>query len=732
MKYRDAQLENYIPDLNYSTSDYHHVKPLAMTKTYSTCHFPQSGTKGYGRQISKFTVVSNHASTERSYDPFKASRPQHLNKGQDEPAKITIYRGRNKDGVSNNQLRQTSRASTVASKQLPGRLAPPKTYASRSSMASSTRSRNSGVRATVGSRRGVSFNRLPRTSTNSLGKFSVDSSSKPVVRHSNHTEVTDDGGDVLRPVGTPPSTAYIRSRKDQTTCDALSIIPKAGRNSLLWTEDVRQHSTSLAKDCDEAFNRSTISTEQPSRKSKSVTPSKRKSASSETRKAKRTTLDTRPLPPPPSRTASVKAELLEARKQAELRKQYNEDDSPGYIERMVTHIDRLMQPSSPTSARRISSAPVETKNVSLTRPLPSINEDPSPRNTKYSSYTEHEQRRAESRGARHASAPEPRDRDRKNLQDRFGGLNNHDRNTIRVVLPSSPGSPVKVPAPLMIRKKSSQIGPGLQSPSIGPDDSVSMRAGKQNQPYRLDASPDLGRIEENRDDEEEFGNSSNAGTILRKKSSWFKRSSQGSEDDYRMSVIGTEILDPKNFNRSSARFIPDRPRNPTPHLASSVPEPPKKKLFGLGKFFRMQKSKPDMTVGGKFYQPSLCDFQKLMPTGHDETDDNASDQNSLNPNKRHSKSGRQEDDNDEDAAGREIAPRQNWMAKLFNMKPPARYICFAVSKQRGRREIAILLREWKKYGIRDLQMDKQRNIVFGKVGAANCKFYSISKLEEYG
>ena len=55
------------------------------------------------------------------------------------------------------------------------------------------------------------------------------------------------------------------------------------------------------------------------------------------------------------------------------------------------------------------------------------------------------------------------------------------------------------------------------------------------------------------------------------------------------------------------------------------------------------------------------------------------------------------------------------------MKPVTKYICLSVSNRRARQEIVGLLREWKKYGARDIVVDKQRNIIFGRVAAKNCK-----------
>lgn len=71
---------------------------------------------------------------------------------------------------------------------------------------------------------------------------------------------------------------------------------------------------------------------------------------------------------------------------------------------------------------------------------------------------------------------------------------------------------------------------------------------------------------------------------------------------------------------------------------------------------------------------------------------------------------------------RNIEVKQNWLTRLFRVKPATSYICMALSRRRARQEVAILLREWRRYGIKDIQVDKQRNIIFARVAAKNCKW----------
>jgi len=582
-----------MPDVGYSASDYHHVRPQALTKTYSTCHFPQPKSKYHGRQVSRFTVISNAAETEKSYDPFKASRPQHLDAVRPaDRATITIHRdgdqGVKEDKIPTKQgLASRASLGSGSERGRPRKLVPPRPYASRSSLASSTRSRGSApyVRATVGHPRGVSFSHLRRRSPSVEAHRLVSADPKHTsnARHSNHTEVTDDGVDSLRPVGgTPASTRYIRSRKAQSAAlqpPLPTTGAKSGCGSQIWTEDVRQLSSSLAKDCDEAFNRSTVTSNSTGTSAVVGT----------NQKLKRSVLDTRPLPPPPSRSDSVKVELLEARKQAELRKASGEDVSPGYLDRMVSHIDRLIQPTSPVQPlpeRRASSAPVEKKNLTIGRLLPSIyeagGEDPSPRGLSGSGNTADSHRNTHVKSSRTASAPEPRAAYKTYSDDRFSQPDSHERNTIRVVNPSSPTSPVKPPAPLTIRKKG-----GL---NLGHNDHAHRhdpRAADPQHTHRTDVNlsvkQHVGGSSEDKRANEHSGHNVSSGTIVRKTSNWFKRNSRSSEDGFKG----------ETSQSSSNNTIP-------PHTDIKLPVPSKTKGFSLRRLFKKRDSKPDMTVSREY------------------------------------------------------------------------------------------------------------------------------------
>ncbi|EGX94859.1 serine/threonine protein kinase (Kcc4), putative [Cordyceps militaris CM01] len=73
----------------------------------------------------------------------------------------------------------------------------------------------------------------------------------------------------------------------------------------------------------------------------------------------------------------------------------------------------------------------------------------------------------------------------------------------------------------------------------------------------------------------------------------------------------------------------------------------------------------------------------------------------------------------ESGTQRSIEIKQNWLTRLFRVKPATSYVCMNLSRRKARQEVALLLREWRRYGIRDMQVDKQRNIIFARVAAKN-------------
>ena len=72
---------------------------------------------------------------------------------------------------------------------------------------------------------------------------------------------------------------------------------------------------------------------------------------------------------------------------------------------------------------------------------------------------------------------------------------------------------------------------------------------------------------------------------------------------------------------------------------------------------------------------------------------------------------------------RSIQPQhQNWLLRFLHIKPATKVLCFQVSKFKARKEIVSLLREWRKYGMRDVVVDKVAGRVWARVAEKNSMY----------
>lgn len=598
-----------------------------------------------GRQSSKNSGYADTeaAETVQSYDPFRASRPQNfVGTAETAQTNVIVHRGRPvlQEVKSTSRSSRKSSSTSRMSRSRQKHLAPPRGFASRSSLASSTRSRGSthGPRLAVLHKRGVGFSHVRKLSGTSQKKgdaIELSQGSQNVDQSIKTQDVVDDRFNINSANVSPAAPArYICSRKTTVSSSKpLLSLPKHDRVSRLWNEDVRQLSSSLAKTCDEAFNRtsvvSTVHTKMGGldnsqnavcdspissldqgdirHECSAIAPLQVQNPAAGPW-GDRSLLDSRPLPPPPTRSDSVNIELAEARKMVQLRK-LSGADSPGYIDRMVSHIDQLMQPSPlpPKSDRRALSAPVNSKVHETGRLLPSINESNregtySDRSSDFENFVLLERVKVAESG-RHASAPEPRNAKRSphhDLDDRTSRRDARTRRGIRTVQPYSP-SPVKPPAPLNIRKKASQ-GPSLMSGANG-------GIGSRDGPPKFDLrqqysgssttapSPQLSSVGENKPPYDPFADESSNGTV-RKKSNWFKRSSKSGEDDNIWSITGKAEGPIAHATNSAGRHI----------IGEDLVVPIKKKSFGFGRIFnrRSLKKEGGMSIAGRWPLPRMC------------------------------------------------------------------------------------------------------------------------------
>jgi serine/threonine-protein kinase HSL1, negative regulator of Swe1 kinase len=530
------------------------------------------------------------AETVKSYDPFKASGPQNLLTPQDAAyANITVYRGRAsaQDSKATPQKFGFPTTNSAENREKHQSLVlPPRVLASRSSLASSGRSRGSasGVRVPKANRRGVSFTHIRKGSGASQRIQKACLASRTEERHSEYTEVTDDGGDTLRAItslgGLRVQHKGVQHKEAQSAASRPPLsMERKDRGKGLLGEDLVQLSSSLGKVCDEAFNRTSVSPI-PSRLSSHEDNVDRNynsplsSAEQNTLRSRPIALrpsslpvskqvtnykpwDTRPLPPPPKRSDSIKVELAKAREEAQLRK-HSGEDSPSYLDRMVSHIDQLLQPiSSPVrhgGDRRTASAPVAFRSHDVKRPLPSIHES----NGEYASPI----RQSTLRYANKINSY--------GLDDRASRREKRVKETIRAIPQFSP-PPARPPAPLNIRKKSFR-GPQPTTRNLGSE--LRPPAFDLRQQYSADpiqkVKPSVQKSNEFRPTEDPFSDGNSFHVVKKKKTNWFNRSSK-SEDISEMDDANVTRFDP---------VITD-----SPALIN------KKKSFGFGRLFKKYSSR---------------------------------------------------------------------------------------------------------------------------------------------
>lgn len=418
----------------------------------------------------------------------------------------------------------------------------------RNSLATSVRLSPPGVKPKVG-KRGVSFPRQnPSSSSNGAGPSQANVSVDPIVQ--NGRDMTSE----LR------SEQYIRSKKGKKTIGEMlqPMVPqmpqirKSKRISRFWEDDVRKVSTSLGRDCEKAFNLVQEPTsslkvevtgiESPSKLGSSaglesfaqddpaIESSPRLSHNIQQKSGKAWWKD-RPLPPPPGRTDSIKNELLEQRRRAEQRRASgNPEAHPGHVDRMISHLDTLMEPTMPphpAADRRIRSAPVSRKG-----------------DTHLASIEETSSMAGSESGSDFASQVLPKhpraknqDRTSKNTDKSF------QKKGVRIVPASSVKtlSPIKPTPAMNIRNKSAQNGhPAQMAGALRKDAhhknqkyNERLREAQANEYRRMDLSGideyrrmDLPGIDEY--DTKDFEENSN-GTVKQKKV-WFKGSSNDDLD----------------------------------------------------------------------------------------------------------------------------------------------------------------------------------------------------------
>lgn len=66
--------------------------------------------------------------------------------------------------------------------------------------------------------------------------------------------------------------------------------------------------------------------------------------------------------------------------------------------------------------------------------------------------------------------------------------------------------------------------------------------------------------------------------------------------------------------------------------------------------------------------------------------------------------------------------QKNWLSRFLHIKPATKTLCFHVGRGKVRQDLVRLLRDWQRFGVRDVSFDRNTNIIRGRVDKANRKF----------
>ncbi|KAL8768981.1 MAG: hypothetical protein Q9209_004898 [Squamulea sp. 1 TL-2023] len=714
---------------------------------------------------------SSVAETEGSYDPYRSSRAR-FSKPQADHTRITVLRGlsHRNDGDRQSLSSLNRRVPSKASGQRPSPLpqvrdhdefsivsSPPAMHSSqlarlrnerrvsrtisRHTFASSTGTRI--IRKSTSYRRGVSFVHMrkrsvsanvPSPSLRYSSSLALGAVSSPAQQRASSTPLPT-VPDLPRRTPSPDlPVPVVRSRKTVPTPND-DADRRLRITSQYWKEDTRKVSKELENFCDEAFNRASIASSVPTTATAATehrsigTPATAPSihenvplpSTAIRRVAKSSNMrsyEDRPLPRPPreENLGSFAQRELAKTRDILIKRAADSDMSPGYLDEVIAHLDRLMQPSAvrlEEENRRAASAP-------------------GPKSPGLPSNKDTFQRFLESRDVAFRSVSEPTPESPRKRKRPYDTIRIVDDREHKPVV-----SPVK---PLTIRKKSGSSSPSTETlrrraskeqlpPAIGSRQSDRFEPSERRSAGLDLLDNSLAPIEEHADDIEQRPR-----TVAKKKS-WFFRGHRGtkSQDSEKMPPPPLPPKEQGFQNLGGRKEVPAWKRTSDP--ASETSQDSDMKRDGMTgtrrllKLFGKKDPKPkrssqelrgdyDLEDDASVCSTSTTSHQPYLMSGGLQTRSTTSVIRSR---------GKQQYPNNKSsisvppaALSREILPRQqNWLQKFLRIKPAVTVLPFQVSRVRARKEMVNLLREWRKYGIRDIVVDKVAGRVWARVGEKN-------------
>ncbi|KAH7359906.1 serine/threonine-protein kinase-like protein GIN4 [Pyrenochaeta sp. MPI-SDFR-AT-0127] len=752
-KYHTDQLENYQPSAHHpvmhSNSDHHHNARHAPTRQ----DLDELPTQKHKRSQSGYSILNNEhlqskhsfyesPASEASYDPFRASRqpiiPEHAVVHQN----VTVHRGhssgsrklrpatamghRTGSSLRIQALRNSKRSSAAFSRGSSNRSTPSnrtvsvnRRSMSRSSLTSSHWPSSPPVVARSGGlgRRGVSFSHLRdrRSSVATASTFDTDAMACAVYTssHRHHTSIGSYGS-FLRSNTIRQSPALRSQSRSTASTEAPRLkLRKPESPSKYIQGEARKVSMELGKVMEEAFNRSSISSsirtagtgteiyqdalqyDTPPTSISNIRDSGGSTLATPITKGK---YPQRPLPPIPSETPNSFLQRKLAETRAEIARRLDEEgDSTEHFNEVLEHLDRLLVPA--INGKRTVSAPA--KSPEHPAPLQVIPEEvKADVGDGFDSYRPH-----------YRAVTDPiRPKERRAVTE---------QQTIRLVNES----PTRV-APLNIRKRSGASTlskPASEEGSMPEQDPVVHSTIRSYRDVKNDLlaarTDDIGPIIEKHN-----------AAVKKKKSLWFRRNTeekdrehdkhenqvkkkqstgllqipeawQGLDDRIKHNtppVVNTNTDISKHTQKqsdgSNGSEFPIR--NSSSAVAKSDGALRKGLLAFFGKKAKDEKGKKPMELGDLSSSSILSAFE-LGPEHNNGTTS--------------------------DPMARPAEMQMNWLSRFLHIRPASKTLCFHINRGKVRQNLVRLLRDWQRFGVRDVSFDRETNTISASIDKNNRK-----------
>ncbi|KAM3566061.1 hypothetical protein ARSEF4850_000960 [Beauveria asiatica] len=656
--YRDKQLEDFKPELAHSMSDYHHMKPSIWKKRVSTCQFSQPRANGHGRSISRFTVISNAAENDN--------------------ATVISYDPYRSNARLQHCESQVSHAKVVVHRDT---VTSPAAQARAVSVANATarRARANSTKSSTTAKLEAS-----KGSMNSLcSRQGTPSRGGPSLRHKravdfSHVRKRSNSASKVQSAGCRPGTSSSSINEDidplrrlREHTPAVPKVPTVYKRpqsdgplvvknaSALFRDELRNFSNDIARNCDEAFRSSLIDDEsvmsEGDKKNRDSTPFSYTAASPSVA-TEATEFSTKSWQHRPLPPLPAEdGTFSDATTAADSRPSSGEGFGSGSEYVMDGTVQRAVALSIPRQVQ------VDRRSVSA----PASNPNGKKTNVLPSINENSGTNNISNDKWRIVSAPQATSKKMNGSTGDFEYLNKTE-NTIRMVVDSPAGQDGLKAAEVPVVKRK------LTKEELG-------RKLHLHIAYNADRAVEAGPPSAS--DEPMSGGG------VRKMKSWFRRVSKTDSEP----ETGAPSLESQ---KSPA--IPHISQEPQ---SASTDGSSKKRTFSFP-FWKNGRGLEHATgVDGE-------DAENERPLS---TASRTHRKSSAVATVKSSGSGAQ----------RSIEVKQNWLTRLFRVKPATGYMCMNLSRRKARQEVASLLREWRRYGIRDMQVDKQRNIIFARVAAKN-------------